>query len=179
MGAIKFGTDGWRAVIAEDFTFANLDRVSQATADYWKANPVAGADSSKVVVGYDRRFLSDQFAARVAEVLAANGFTVGAHTLTAVATNGDGTITATSPATVINIAAPVGTAPTITLGTSASGGLVPVNQNTTLSATAADADGFIPSTAGGGVTFFVDGDPVVPAGSGAPLPCGQWCGKPS
>jgi len=76
MGAIKFGTDGWRAVIAEDFTFANLDRVSQATADYWKANPVAGVDSSKVVVGYDRRFLSDQFAARVAEVLAANGFTV-------------------------------------------------------------------------------------------------------
>ena len=76
MGAIKFGTDGWRAVIGEDFTFANLDRVSQATADYWKANPVEGADPRKVVVGYDRRFLSDQFAARVAEVLAGNGFIV-------------------------------------------------------------------------------------------------------
>ena len=33
---IKFGTDGWRAVIAEDFTFANVDRVAQATAEYWK-----------------------------------------------------------------------------------------------------------------------------------------------
>ncbi len=76
MGAIKFGTDGWRAVIAEDFTFANVDRVAQATADYWTANPVDGADSSKAVVGYDRRFLSAEFASRVAEVLAGNGFTV-------------------------------------------------------------------------------------------------------
>ena len=75
MGSIKFGTDGWRAVIAEDFTFANLDRVAQATADFWKANPVPGT-LPKAVVGYDRRFLSDQFAARVAEILAGNGFTV-------------------------------------------------------------------------------------------------------
>jgi phosphomannomutase len=37
--SIKFGTDGWRAVIAEDFTFANVARVAQATADYWSANP--------------------------------------------------------------------------------------------------------------------------------------------
>ena len=37
MSQIKFGTDGWRAVIAEDFTFANVDRVTQATADYWRA----------------------------------------------------------------------------------------------------------------------------------------------
>ena len=76
MGAIKFGTDGWRAVIAEDFTFANVDRVSQATADYWRANPVPGVSADKVVVGYDRRFLSDQFALRVAEVLVGNGFAV-------------------------------------------------------------------------------------------------------
>lgn len=76
MGAIKFGTDGWRAIIAEDFTFANLDQVTQATADYWRANPVAGTVADKVVVGYDRRFLSEQFAQRVAEVLAGNGFTV-------------------------------------------------------------------------------------------------------
>lgn len=75
MGLIKFGTDGWRAVIAEDFTFANLDRVAQATADFWKANPVPGTQP-KAIVGYDRRFLSDQFAARVAEILAGNGFTV-------------------------------------------------------------------------------------------------------
>jgi phosphomannomutase len=75
MAAIKFGTDGWRAVIAEDFTFANLDRVAQATADYWNLNPVKGT-SNRVVVGYDRRFLSDQFAGRTAEILAGNGFVV-------------------------------------------------------------------------------------------------------
>lgn len=76
MATIKFGTDGWRAVIAEDFTFTNVDRVAQATADYWLANPVLGTDGLEAVVGYDRRFLSDQFAQRVAEVLAGNGFTV-------------------------------------------------------------------------------------------------------
>jgi phosphomannomutase len=76
MGAIQFGTDGWRAVIAEDFTFSNLDRVAQATADYWRANPVPGAHGDRAVVGYDRRFLSPEFAARGAEVLAGNGFTV-------------------------------------------------------------------------------------------------------
>ncbi len=75
MADIKFGTDGWRAIIAEDFTFANLDRVAQATADYWNANPIAGTEK-KAVVGYDRRFLSDQFARRVAEILAGNGFQV-------------------------------------------------------------------------------------------------------
>ncbi|HYG33812.1 MAG TPA: phosphoglucomutase/phosphomannomutase family protein, partial [Clostridia bacterium] len=75
MSHIKFGTDGWRAVIAEDFTFKNVERVAQAAADYWKANPVAGTES-KVIVGYDRRFLSNQFAQRVAEVLAGNDFQV-------------------------------------------------------------------------------------------------------
>ncbi len=72
---IKFGTDGWRAVIAEDFTFASVERVAQATADYWLANPVAGTKPI-AIVGYDRRFLSDQFAQRTAEVLAGNGFEV-------------------------------------------------------------------------------------------------------
>jgi phosphomannomutase len=61
--SIKFGTDGWRAVIAEDFTFANVARLAQATADYWRANPVAGT-ATKVVVGYDRRFLSNEFDSR-------------------------------------------------------------------------------------------------------------------
>lgn len=75
LAQIKFGTDGWRAVIAEDFTFANVERVAQAVADYWSANPVAGT-ARRVIVGYDRRFLSDQFARRTAEVLAGNGFTV-------------------------------------------------------------------------------------------------------
>jgi len=75
MAVIKFGTDGWRAVIAEDFTFANLERVAQATADYWSANSVEGT-SNRAVVGYDRRFLSDQFARTTAEILAGNGFRV-------------------------------------------------------------------------------------------------------
>ena len=71
--SIQFGTDGWRAVIADQFTFANVERVSQAAADYWTANPVAGTER-KVIVGYDRRFLSDAFAQRSAEVFAGNGF---------------------------------------------------------------------------------------------------------
>jgi phosphomannomutase len=75
MSKIKFGTDGWRAIIAEDFTFENLDLVSQATADFWKDNPVKGT-TRRVIVGYDRRFLSDQFARRTAEVFAGNGFDV-------------------------------------------------------------------------------------------------------
>jgi len=75
MAQIKFGTDGWRAVIAEDFTFANVARVAQATADYWSANPVAGTER-KVIVGYDRRFLSDRFAQSTAEVFAGNKFQV-------------------------------------------------------------------------------------------------------
>jgi len=75
MTQIKFGTDGWRAVIAEDFTFANVARVAQATADFWSANPVAGTER-KVIVGYDRRFFSDKFAQTTAEVFAGNNFQV-------------------------------------------------------------------------------------------------------
>jgi phosphomannomutase len=75
MSQIKFGTDGWRAVIAEDFTFANVARVTQATADYWVANPVAGTER-KIIVGFDRRFFSDRFAQIAAEILAANNFAV-------------------------------------------------------------------------------------------------------
>ena len=75
MAQVKFGTDGWRAVIGEDFTFANVERVAQATADYWQSHPAQGA-TKKMVVGYDRRFLSDAFARRVAEVFAGNGFQV-------------------------------------------------------------------------------------------------------
>ena len=75
MTQIKFGTDGWRAVIAEDFTFANVARVAQAAADYWIANPVAGT-KRKIIVGYDRRFLSDRFGQIAAEVFAGNNFQV-------------------------------------------------------------------------------------------------------
>jgi phosphomannomutase len=81
MSQIKFGTDGWRAVIAEDFTFANVARVAQATADFWKSqigNPkseIFGREP-KVIVGYDRRFLSDRFAQITAEVFVGNDFQV-------------------------------------------------------------------------------------------------------
>ena len=75
MVPIKFGTDGWRAVIADEFTFANVERVAQATADYWTANPPPDVER-KIIVGYDRRFLSDQFARRTAEVFLGNGFEV-------------------------------------------------------------------------------------------------------
>ncbi|MDW8310116.1 MAG: hypothetical protein RMK20_12160, partial [Verrucomicrobiales bacterium] len=75
MSTIKFGTDGWRAVIAEDFTFENVARVAQAAADYWADHPVEGAER-KVIVGYDRRFFSDRFAQRAAEVFAGNGYQV-------------------------------------------------------------------------------------------------------
>jgi phosphomannomutase len=78
---IKFGTDGWRAVIAEDFTFANVARVAQATADFWKFE-IRNSKSEifgrplKVVIGYDRRFLSKEFAQTTAQVFAANNFQV-------------------------------------------------------------------------------------------------------
>jgi len=67
--AVKFGTDGWRAVISEEFTFANLRLVAQAIADF-----VLEEDSSdpSVVIGFDTRFLSDRYAAEVACVMAAN-----------------------------------------------------------------------------------------------------------
>ncbi len=67
---IKFGTDGWRAVIAEDFTFANVRLCAQGTADLLKSQ---GDASRGLVVGYDTRFASEEFAAAVAEVAAGNG----------------------------------------------------------------------------------------------------------
>lgn len=70
---IKFGTDGWRGVIAEDYTFDNVRRAAQGFATYLVENGKAG---SAVVVGHDRRFDSEFFAAAVAEVLAGNGFQV-------------------------------------------------------------------------------------------------------
>ena len=66
---IKFGTDGWRGVIARDFTFANVRRVAQATADYWHGQP----HPKCAIVGYDNRFQSETFARLTAEVLAGNG----------------------------------------------------------------------------------------------------------
>jgi alpha-D-glucose phosphate-specific phosphoglucomutase len=69
---IKFGTDGWRAVISDTFTFGNLRLVAQAIADYvWEESD--GNKAPEVVVGFDTRFLSDRYAAEVARVLAGNG----------------------------------------------------------------------------------------------------------
>jgi phosphoglucomutase len=70
MSAIKFGTSGWRGIIADDFTFANARLVCQAIADYLAGE---GQASRGVVIGYDTRFLSETFAATAAEVMAGNG----------------------------------------------------------------------------------------------------------
>ena len=70
--SIKFGTDGWRAVISDTFTFENLRLVSQAVADYLLNNNPAGR-SPEVVIGFDTRFLSDRYATEVARVMAGNG----------------------------------------------------------------------------------------------------------
>ncbi|HBU69723.1 MAG TPA: phosphoglucomutase [Elusimicrobia bacterium] len=67
---IKFGTSGWRGIIADEFTFDNVRLVSQAIADYVKSQKMSSAG---VVVGYDTRFLSEDFARATVEVLAGNG----------------------------------------------------------------------------------------------------------
>ncbi|MEI7473317.1 MAG: phosphoglucomutase/phosphomannomutase family protein [bacterium] len=70
---IKFGTDGWRAIIADQFTFDNVELVTKAIAAYIKT----AYDSSKpVIIGYDTRFLADKFAQRAADVLNNHGFNV-------------------------------------------------------------------------------------------------------
>lgn len=66
---IKFGTDGWRAIIADEFTFDNVRACAQALASYVRETGLADRG---IVVGYDTRFASDRFAAAVAEVLAAS-----------------------------------------------------------------------------------------------------------
>ena len=75
MGTIKFGTSGWRGVIAEDFTFAGVRAVSQAIGEY-VTREESGAQGRGVVVGYDTRFLSEAFAAETARTLAAQGIRV-------------------------------------------------------------------------------------------------------
>jgi len=70
---IKFGTDGWRGIIAEDFTFDNVRICAQAVAEYLKRN---GLDKQSLVIGYDTRFASEDFATAAAEVIAANNIKV-------------------------------------------------------------------------------------------------------
>lgn len=70
---IVFGTDGWRGAIAEDYTFENVRRCTQGFASYMIQT---GKQGQWIVVGHDKRFLSEFFARAVAEVLVANGFSV-------------------------------------------------------------------------------------------------------
>ena len=70
---IKFGTDGWRGVIAEDYTFDNVRRCTQGFASYLLEK---GKKDEWVVVGHDKRFGSENFATAAAEVLAGNGLNV-------------------------------------------------------------------------------------------------------
>jgi phosphomannomutase len=84
---IHFGTDGWRGVIGDDFTFGNVRRVAQATADYWKtveqASRLFGRErwtggtpgQQRAIVGFDNRFQSETYARLVAEVFSGNGIT--------------------------------------------------------------------------------------------------------
>jgi phosphomannomutase len=71
---IRFGTDGWRAVISEEFTFDNVRRVAQGIAHLFRET--AGGRPPVAVVGFDTRFLSDRYAIEVARVLSGNGITV-------------------------------------------------------------------------------------------------------
>ncbi len=71
--SIKFGTDGWRGIIAEDFTFDNVRICAQAVAEYLKQDKL---DRRGLVIGYDTRFASEDFAAAAAEVLAGNDIRV-------------------------------------------------------------------------------------------------------
>src|SRR6516164_4700720 len=73
---IKFGTSGWRGMIARDFTFDNVRLGKQGIADYLNATDATGPGgvSKVVILGYDTRFLGREYALAVAEVLARNGF---------------------------------------------------------------------------------------------------------
>jgi alpha-D-glucose phosphate-specific phosphoglucomutase len=70
---IKFGTDGWRGIIAQDFTFDNVRACAQAVADYIKQ---VGLTDRGLIIGYDTRFASEDFASAAAEVAAGNGIKV-------------------------------------------------------------------------------------------------------
>ncbi|HYP25336.1 MAG TPA: phosphoglucomutase/phosphomannomutase family protein [Blastocatellia bacterium] len=67
---IKFGTSGWRAVIADEFTFAAVRKVTQAISNWLGQNE----SGSQVVIGHDTRFMAETFATECARIIAANGF---------------------------------------------------------------------------------------------------------
>src|SRR5690554_4184796 len=70
MAEITFGTDGWRSIIAEEFTFANVRSVAQAIAQHLQEQGLA---EKGMVIGFDTRFMAENFAAVVTEVMAGNG----------------------------------------------------------------------------------------------------------
>jgi phosphomannomutase len=72
-GKIKFGTDGWRGIIADDFTFPNVRKVTRAIASYLET---AYSKDKPVLIAYDTRFLADEFARTSAAVLADLGWNV-------------------------------------------------------------------------------------------------------
>lgn len=73
---IKFGTDGWRGIIARDFTFNNVRLVTQSISDYLNKLATRNSQLVTVLVGYDCRFLSREYALAAAEVLSGNGLKV-------------------------------------------------------------------------------------------------------
>ncbi|MBV9214626.1 MAG: phosphoglucomutase/phosphomannomutase family protein [Acidobacteria bacterium] len=70
--AIRFGTSGWRAIIADEFTFGNVRRVVEAICGYLKTEGTSGP----IIIGHDTRFMGEKFAAVTAEIAAAKGFAV-------------------------------------------------------------------------------------------------------
>jgi alpha-D-glucose phosphate-specific phosphoglucomutase len=73
MSVIKFGTSGWRGIISDTFTFANVELAAHSIAQYLNENPPAGA-KKRVIIGHDTRFLGREFATRCAEIIAGYGF---------------------------------------------------------------------------------------------------------
>lgn len=71
MNGIKFGTDGWRGIIAKDFTFKNVMTVAQAIAGYYET---VNSVKKDIYIGYDLRFASEKYAGIIAEVISGNGF---------------------------------------------------------------------------------------------------------
>jgi phosphomannomutase len=70
---VKFGTSGWRGIISDTFTFANVELAAHGIAQFLQENPPPGA-AKRIIVGHDTRFLSREFATRCAEIIAGYGF---------------------------------------------------------------------------------------------------------
>ena len=71
--SIRFGTSGWRAVIADEFTFENVEAVAEAICRYLKEKNDTTSDST-LIVGHDSRFMGEKFADVAAEIAARKGF---------------------------------------------------------------------------------------------------------